>query len=77
MQKTVPITIGRKRKPLSVDLWMKEVFIQKMEYIHNNPVAAGLCVCREDDKYSSAKFYVTGEDEFGIITHRMAWYCCW
>ena len=25
-----------KRNPLSIDLWTKEVFIQKMEYIHNN-----------------------------------------
>jgi putative transposase len=61
-----------KRNPLSVDLWTKEVFMQKMEYIHNNPVAAGLCVYPEDYKYSSAKLYATGEDEFGIITHWMA-----
>ncbi|MEP6949803.1 MAG: transposase [Ginsengibacter sp.] len=25
-----------KQNPLSIDLWTKEVFIQKMEYIHNN-----------------------------------------
>ena len=61
-----------KRNPLSVDLWTKEVFIQKMEYIHNNPVSAGLCIYPEDYKYSSAKFYTTGEDEFNIITHWMA-----
>ena len=30
------------RNPLSIDLWTKKVFIQKMEYIHYNPVAAGL-----------------------------------
>ena len=28
------------RNPLSVDLWTEVVFIQKMEYIHNNPVIA-------------------------------------
>ena len=61
-----------KRNPLSIDLWTKEVFIQKMEYIHYNPVAAGLCNCVEEYKYSSAKFYETGEDEFGITKHWMA-----
>jgi len=59
------------RNPLSIDLWTKEVFMQKMEYIHYNPVAAGLCVYPENYKYSSAKFYETGVDAFGIITHWM------
>lgn len=59
------------RNPLSIDLWTKEVFIQKMEYIHNNPVAAGLCGNAEEYKYSSAKFYESGEDEFGFLTHWM------
>ena len=43
----------------------------KMEYIHHNPVAAGLCVYPEDYKYSSAKFYETGKDAFGFLTHWM------
>ncbi len=60
------------RNPLSIDLWAKEVYIQKMEYIHNNPVTAGLCSYPEQYKYSSAKFYETGEDEFGILTHWVA-----
>ena len=59
------------RNPLSIDLWTKEVFIQKMEYIHNNPVTAGLCIYPEDYKYSSAKFYESGKDEFGFLTHWM------
>ena len=59
------------RNPLSVDLWTKEVFIQKMEYIHFNPVEAGLCAYPEEYKYSSAKFYETGIDEFSILTHWM------
>lgn len=60
------------RNPLSIDLWTKEVFIQKMEYIHYNPVAAGLCTYPEEYKYSSASFYESGIDEFGILTHWMA-----
>ncbi len=35
----------------------KEVFKQKMEYIHYNPDAAGICNLPEEYKYSSAKFY--------------------
>ncbi len=60
------------RNPLSVDLWTKEVFIQKMEYIHYNAVTAGLCTYPEEYKYSSAKFYETGVDEFGFLTHWVA-----
>ena len=60
------------RNPLSIDLWTKEVFIQKMEYIHDNPVTAGICIYPEQYKYSSAKFYETGEDEFGVLTHWVA-----
>ena len=66
------------RRPLSIDLWTKEVFIQKMEYIHDNPVKAGLCKNEEDYKYSSARFYKTGIDDFwvsytldGVICERM------
>lgn len=61
-----------KRNPLSIDLWTKEVFVQKMEYIHYNPVSAGLCSYPGQYKYSSAKFYATGEDEFNLLTHWMA-----
>ena len=61
-----------RRNPLSIDVWTKEVYIQKMEYIHNNPVTVGICSYPELYKYSSAKFYETGEDEFGILTHWVA-----
>ena len=44
-----------------------------MEYIHHNPVEAGLCAYPEDYKYSSAKFYESGMDEFGFLTHWMGW----
>jgi len=60
------------RNPLSIDLWTKEIFIQKLEYIHNNPITAGLCIYPEQYKYSSAKFYEKGEDEFGFLTHWVA-----
>jgi REP element-mobilizing transposase RayT len=60
---------GWQRNPLSIDLWTKEVYIQKMDYIHYNPVTAKICSYPEQYKYSSAKFYETGEDKFGILTH--------
>ena len=41
----------------------------KTGYIHQNPVAAGLVAFEEEYKYSSARFYLTGEDEFGLLTH--------
>jgi REP element-mobilizing transposase RayT len=58
-----------KREPLSVELFTETAFIQKMEYIHSNPVAAGLVSFAEEYKYSSAKFYQEGIDEFNMITH--------
>ena len=42
-----------------------------MEYIHDNPVKAGLCKNEEDYNYSSARFYKTGIDDFGFLTHWM------
>ena len=58
-----------KREPLSIELFNEKTFMQKLEYIHNNPVAAKLVALPEDYKYSSAKFYETGLDEFNIIRH--------
>ena len=60
-----------KRNPLYIDLWTEEVFIQKLNYIHYNPVKHpwNLVQHPEDYKYSSAKFYETGIDEFGLLTH--------
>lgn len=58
-----------KREPLSIELFTEKTFMQKLEYIHNNPVAAGLVSFAEEYKYSSAKFYFSGVDEFSIVTH--------
>ena len=58
-----------KREPLSIELFTEKAFLQKLDYIHQNPVTAGLVNDAEDYKYSSAKFYLIGFDEFEIITH--------
>jgi REP element-mobilizing transposase RayT len=57
------------RNPLTVDLFSPKVFYQKIDYVHYNPVRAGLCLNAEDYYYSSAKFYATGIDEFNMLTH--------
>ena len=59
------------RNPLSIDLWSREVLLQKLQYMHRNPVRAGICRWPEEYKWSSALFYHTGQDHFGWLTHVM------
>jgi len=40
-----------------IELWSNKVIAQKIKYIHNNPVKAGLVNCPEDYIYSSARDY--------------------
>lgn len=61
-----------KRNPLSIELFTPAVFHQKIDYIHNNPVRAGLCKLPEDYKYSSAGYYETVVDQFGLFTSSAA-----
>lgn len=56
-------------KSLSVELWTKEVFLQKLKYIHDNPVKAGLCKLPEEYKYSSTSFYEIGIKNWNFLTH--------
>lgn len=58
-----------KRSPLGIELFTPAVFEQKLNYIHYNPVAAGLCNNPEDYYYSSARFYYDGRDSFEMLTH--------
>jgi putative transposase len=59
------------RNPLSTDLWTPEVFMQKLDYIHDNPLQLKwqLTDFPENYRYSSARFYETGVDEFDLVTH--------
>ena len=57
------------RNSLGIELFTDKVFYQKLEYIHYNPVEAGLCKLPEEYYYSSAKFYEYGIDDFGMLTH--------
>jgi hypothetical protein len=58
-----------KREPLSIELISEDLFKQKLEYVHYNPVKAGLCEKPEDYYHSSARFYLYGLDSFKMLTH--------
>ena len=62
-----------KRDPLAVSVFSKEMAAQKINYMHNNPLQAHwtLCTIPEDYRFSSARFYTHGLDEFNILTHYM------
>ena len=57
------------RLPLKTELYTPQVFAQKLNYIHNNPVLAKLCKYPEEYYYSSAWFYLDGTDDFDMLTH--------
>ena len=57
------------RNALSIEIWSEKVLRQKLNYIHENPVRAGLCRFPEQYKYSSALFYKTGIDNWKFLTH--------
>ncbi len=57
------------RNSLSIELRTKEIYEQKLNYIHNNPVKAGICIFEEEYKYSSAKFYITNEKDWDFLKH--------
>ena len=57
------------RNPLSIEIWSEKVLLEKLKYMHENPVRAELCKYADDYKYSSALFYKFGKDNWGFLTH--------
>jgi putative transposase len=59
------------RDSLSVEIYSRAVAIQKLLYIHFNPVSGKWQLSNDDlgYYYSSARFYETGVDEFGFLTN--------
>lgn len=55
------------RNPFSRGLNSAYIFNQKLNYLHMNPVKKGFCKKPEDYQYSSAKFYLTGIDNWGFL----------
>ena len=58
-----------KREPLSIELFTQTVFIHKLNYIHNNPVMAALVSSAEAYEFSSAAYYINGDEDFNFLTH--------
>jgi REP element-mobilizing transposase RayT len=58
-----------KRRALSIELRTDKVYLQKLNYIHSNPVKAGICKLPEEYNYSSALFYHTGVDNWRFLSH--------
>jgi len=58
------------RGSLDIEIYSEKIFEQKLNYIHNNPLQPKWNLAEKpvDYKYSSAKFYEEGIDEFGILT---------
>jgi putative transposase len=59
------------RDPLAIPIVTDDIFFQKLTYIHNNPVREkwSLANFPEDYRWSSARYYLTDQDEFNIVTH--------
>jgi putative transposase len=57
------------RDPLAVQLYSKKVAVQKLTYIHNNPLAEHWQLVKDpcDYKYSSAKYYEMNEKNFDFL----------
>ena len=63
------------RRPLSIDLYSSDVFEQKLDYIHANPVQGKWELVKDyvDYKYSSASFYELGRTRFDFLSHYMSY----
>lgn len=61
------------RDSLAFELTQRDTAFQKINYIHNNPLSERWQLCDDPVKYyySSAKFYESGIDDFGFLTHIM------
>lgn len=59
------------RDSLGIRLFTKDVILQKLEYIHKNPVSKkwNLAAHFDDYRFSSAKYYYQQIDEFSLLTN--------
>lgn len=62
-----------KRRFDDLVVWSEKQFAIKLEYIHNNPVKAGLVARAEDYPYSSARDWLLGEDGKILIDKAWSW----
>ncbi len=59
------------RDALAIRIFSQEMLLQKLNYIHLNPLQDRWNLAERPEEYhwSSAKFYDNGVDDFGFITH--------
>lgn len=59
------------RESLPIPLYTDKVMLQKLDYLHDNPIQPKWRLCKypEEYEYSSAAYYLGAEDKFGILTH--------
>jgi hypothetical protein len=59
------------RNSLSIDVYSRDVLIQKLDYIHNNPLQDKwkLCAVPEEYRFSSAKYYLCNVNDWPFVTH--------
>jgi putative transposase len=59
------------RNPLTVDIFTEKVLLQKLHYIHHNPLQEKwrLCILPEEYPSSTVCFYHSGVDTHGFLTH--------
>jgi REP element-mobilizing transposase RayT len=64
------------RNALPIILFTKNVMMQKLNYIHNNPLQKhwNLAETSEDYYYSSAAYYKNGQQNFDFISHIGNWF---
>jgi putative transposase len=58
------------RRPYKARSYTRDILEQKLDYMHFNPVKAGLCILPEDYLFSSAQFYYQKLAN-PILTHYM------
>ena len=58
------------RDPLAIILYSKPVMLQKLEYIHNNPLASHWNLAKDpnDYFYSTAKYYIADNKNFDFLS---------
>lgn len=59
------------RDSLAVPLFTRKVAMQKLHYLHNNPLAEHWRLVKDpcDYRYSSARYYERNEKDFSFLKH--------
>jgi REP element-mobilizing transposase RayT len=62
--------------PLGIEIFSKEMALQKLNYVHYNPVSGKWQLSKDDLSYfySSARFYETSIDEFGFLNNIFSYF---